>query len=181
MLALTAGGASGLTAISRELGGDDRVVAVVQYLRVGIVTGTLPLVAAMASAPGSAPVRRRRLVRARLRLSGGRRPRHRGPGPAGPAAVRPGGGAASAVSAGSRLPRLLGPLAVTTALAVLGTGVDTTSGPLVVATAVAYAVIGWQAGTRFTPESVRTVARSLPIAAALILAVIACAQASACS
>ena len=56
MLALTAGGASGLTAISRELGGDDRVVAVVQYLRVGIVTGTLPLVVALAAAPGSSPL-----------------------------------------------------------------------------------------------------------------------------
>ena len=34
-LALVAGGASGLVAIARELGGDDRVVSVVQYLRVG--------------------------------------------------------------------------------------------------------------------------------------------------
>ena len=45
MLALTAGGASGLVAVSRDLGGDDRVVAVVQYLRVGIVTATMPLIA----------------------------------------------------------------------------------------------------------------------------------------
>ena len=35
-LALVAGGASGLVAIARELGGDDRVVSVVQYLRVGV-------------------------------------------------------------------------------------------------------------------------------------------------
>ena len=172
MLALTAGGASGLTAISRELGGDDRVVAVVQYLRVGIVTGTLPLVVAMASAPGSAPV-------AAAALSA--------PASASAAAGGPAAGALGLLVlllcalVGVRLGRLcrlpaaalLGPLAVTMALAVLGTGVDTTSGPLVVATAVAYAVIGWQAGTRFTPESVRTVARSLPIAAVLILAVIA--------
>ena len=48
MLALTAGGASGLTAISRELGGDDRVVAVVQYLRVGVVIASMPVVAAVA-------------------------------------------------------------------------------------------------------------------------------------
>ncbi|WP_306303571.1 AbrB family transcriptional regulator [Rhodococcus sp. BS-15] len=33
-LALVAGGASGLVAIAQELGGDERVVAVVQYLRV---------------------------------------------------------------------------------------------------------------------------------------------------
>ena len=43
-LALVAGGASGLVAIARELGGDDRVVAVVQYLRVGLVTASMPVV-----------------------------------------------------------------------------------------------------------------------------------------
>ena len=60
MLALTAGGASGLVAVSHELGGDDRVVAVVQYLRVGIVTATMPLIAALgygATAGGSGPRR----------------------------------------------------------------------------------------------------------------------------
>ena len=43
-LALVAGGASGLVAIARELGGDDRVVSVVQYLRVGLVTASMPVV-----------------------------------------------------------------------------------------------------------------------------------------
>ena len=42
-LALVAGGASGLVAIARELGGDDRVVAVVQYLRVALVTASMPV------------------------------------------------------------------------------------------------------------------------------------------
>jgi membrane AbrB-like protein len=46
MLALTAGGASGLVAVTRDLGGDERVVAVVQYLRVVLVTASMPLVAA---------------------------------------------------------------------------------------------------------------------------------------
>ena len=58
MLALTAGGASGLAAISHDLGGDERVVAVVQYLRVGVVTASMPLLAALAfgaSAGGAAP------------------------------------------------------------------------------------------------------------------------------
>jgi len=45
MLALTAGGASGLVAVTRELGGDERVVAVVQYLRVVLVTVSMPVVA----------------------------------------------------------------------------------------------------------------------------------------
>ena len=43
-LALVAGGASGLVAIARELGGDDRVVSVVQYLRVALVTASMPVV-----------------------------------------------------------------------------------------------------------------------------------------
>src|SRR6202048_929083 len=43
-LALVAGGASGLVAIARELGGDVRVVAVVQYLRVALVTASMPVV-----------------------------------------------------------------------------------------------------------------------------------------
>ena len=43
-LALVAGGASGLVAIARELGGDDRVVAVVQYLRVALITASMPVV-----------------------------------------------------------------------------------------------------------------------------------------
>src|SRR6185295_17343292 len=64
MLALTAGGASGLVAVSRELGGDDRVVAVVQYLRVVLVTVSMPVVAALLYG-----------------ASGGA-----GPGPAGPSA-----------------------------------------------------------------------------------------------
>ena len=45
MLALTAGGASGLVAVTRELGGDERVVAVVQYVRVVLVTVSMPVVA----------------------------------------------------------------------------------------------------------------------------------------
>src|SRR6201994_4471645 len=42
-LALVAGGASGLVAIARELGGDDRVVAVGQYPRVALITASMPL------------------------------------------------------------------------------------------------------------------------------------------
>ena len=50
-LALVAGGASGLVAIARELGGDDRVVAVVQYLRVGLVTASMPVVVTLVFTP----------------------------------------------------------------------------------------------------------------------------------
>lgn len=44
-LALVAGGSAGLVAIARELGGDDRVVAAVQYLRVALITAAMPFVA----------------------------------------------------------------------------------------------------------------------------------------
>ena len=54
-LALVAGGASGLVAIARELGGDDRVVAVVQYLRVGLVTATMPIVVTLVFQPDRHP------------------------------------------------------------------------------------------------------------------------------
>jgi membrane AbrB-like protein len=43
-LALVAGGSSGLVAIARELGGDDRVVAAVQYLRVALIAAAMPVV-----------------------------------------------------------------------------------------------------------------------------------------
>src|ERR1700751_5893960 len=46
-LALVAGGSSGIVAIARELGGDDRVVAAVQYLRVALITAAMPVVVAV--------------------------------------------------------------------------------------------------------------------------------------
>ncbi|MEH3079065.1 MAG: AbrB family transcriptional regulator [Quadrisphaera sp.] len=45
--AMVAGGASGLTAIAGELGADQRVVAVVQYLRVLIILLAMPVVAVL--------------------------------------------------------------------------------------------------------------------------------------
>ncbi len=46
-LSLVAGGSSGLVSIARELGGDDRVVAAVQYLRVALITAAMPVVASV--------------------------------------------------------------------------------------------------------------------------------------
>jgi membrane AbrB-like protein len=161
LLALTAGGASGLVAISRELGGDDRTVAVVQYLRVGLVTATMPVVAAVgfgavagagAAPDGSAPL-----------------------------AVDIGYVAVCAV-AGTALARLarvpagalLGPMTVAIAVNLAGWSFGAVPPTLLVE--VAYAVIGWQAGARFTRESLRTVLGALLPAGALIVGVIvACA------
>lgn len=156
--ALTAGGASGLVAISRQLGADERLVAVVQYLRVLVVTGSLPLV---------------------LLLTGA--------GSGGTGATAPGADAsltadllltAVAVAVGlvlgrlARLPApaLLGPLLVATAAALLGLSGDATAPPFLVQ--VAYGAIGLQAGLSFTRDSVRVVRRILPAALGLIVAVI---------
>ena len=161
MLALTAGGASGLVAVSGDLGGDDRTVAVVQYLRVGMVTATMPVVAAIGFGAVAGP----------------------GPDASGsaPLVVDIGYVAVCAV-AGTVLARLarvpagalLGPMAVAIALNLAGWSLGATPPALLVE--VAYAAIGWQAGVRFTRESLRTVLGALVPAAALIVGVIvACA------
>lgn len=159
MLALTAGGASGLVAIARDLGGDERVVAVVQYLRVGMVTATMPVVAVIAFGAGTA----------------------RGSAAAAPAgqpwyvdlaflAVCAAAGIGLATLA--RLPAggLLGPMVVAIALDL--TGVVAGANPPDVLVELAYAVIGWQAGARFTRASLRTVLGVLPLALALIVGIV---------
>ena len=160
MLALTAGGASGLVAVTRNLGGDERLVAVVQYLRVGIVTATMPLVAALAygaaAGAGPAPV-----------------------GPVGPpwwyglVLLVVCAGVGVPLARLTRMPAggLLGPMLVAIALNLAGVA-DGASVPAVVVE-LAYAVIGWQAGVRFTRASLRTVLGALPAALGLIVAIVA--------
>lgn len=163
MLALTAGGASGLVAISRDLGGDERVVAVVQYVRVGLVTATMPVVAAVAfAAPAGAAASQAEVAAA-------------------PVAVDVGFLVFCAVVGGvlARLARvpagaLLGPMVVAVALNLTGWSLGASPPTLLVE--LAYAVIGWQAGVRFTRESLRTVVGVLLPATALIAGVVlACA------
>src|SRR6195952_769895 len=157
-LALVAGGASGLVAIARELGGDDRVVSVVQYLRVGLVTASMPVVvtliyhadrshdATAATQNDAAP----------WYLSIGMLIALIVIGAAGGKLVRmPGAG-------------LLGPLALTVGLELTGMSFGLTV-PMVLVQ-VGYALIGWQAGLAFTRESLRAVGRMLPTAIGLIVA-----------
>jgi membrane AbrB-like protein len=161
MLAQTAGGASGLVAISRELGGDERVVSVVQYLRVGLVTATMPVVAvvgygaAHVGAAGGAPAAPSAPWWAGLLVV------------AGCAAVGVPLARVLRVPAGA----LLGPMVLAAALSLSGLVVAVSVPTLLVD--LAYAVIGWQAGLRFTRAALATVLRVLPLATALILAVIA--------
>ena len=152
-LALVAGGASGLVAIARELGGDDRVVAVVQYLRV--------------ASDHRVDARRRR---ARLP----RREDRTAPPRPSKAARRLGISASECIvvivlvgaTAGKlvRLPGagLLGPMALTIALQLTGMSFGM-SVPLVLVQ-LGYAVIGWQAGVAFTRRvaSARSAVRCPP-------------------
>jgi membrane AbrB-like protein len=166
MLALTAGGASGIVAVSRDLGGDDRIVAVVQYLRVVLVTLSMPVLAAAvygasdeAGTGGvdAGPVGRWYVGLGFTVLCGlvGV--------PLGTLLRLPAGG-------------LLGPMAVALVLTLTGlsAGADgVPAQPPRVLVELAYAVIGWQAGVRFTRASLRVVAGLLPAAVALIAAVVA--------
>jgi uncharacterized protein len=156
-LALVAGGASGLVAIARELGGDDRVVAVVQYLRVGLVTATMPIVVTLIFQPdrshpapaiaesASAPWYLRVVMVAVIAI-GGAAP--------GKLARLPGAG-------------LLGPMAVTIVLELTGMSFGL-SVPIVLVQ-IGYVLIGWQAGVAFTRESLRSIGRALPLALGLIV------------
>lgn len=157
-LALVAGGASGLVAIARELGGDDRVVAVVQYLRVGLVTASMPIVvtlvyhadtsgaAAKATQSGSAPWYLSLGMLLALVVVG------------------------ATVGRWVRLPGagLLGPLALTVALEISGLSFGLSVPALLVQ--AGYMLIGWQAGLAFTRASLRAVGKLLPAAVTLIVA-----------
>jgi membrane AbrB-like protein len=156
-LALTAGGASGLVAIARDLGGDDRVVSVVQYLRVALVTASMPVVVTLVYHPD------------RSHPSQGLTPAATAPWylSVGMLLVV----VLAGIAAGRllRLPGagLLGPMALTVALELSGLSFGLAV-PAVLVQA-AYLVIGWQAGLAFTAESLRAIARILPAALALIL------------
>lgn len=157
--AMVAGGASGMTALAHELGADDRVVTVVQYLRVLLVLLAMPLVTAVVFHPE----------------------RHQHGAAAGGTAPWWAGLAFTAVSVavGLLLARLvhapagslLGPLVVGVLLEVSGVlGQAAVPVPL---QDLAYLLIGLQVGLRFTRESLRSIARLLPLALGLMLALIA--------
>lgn len=158
-LALVAGGASGLVAIAQELGGDERVVAVVQYLRVVLVTTTMPLVATLVfSARGDGDT----VVDT---------------ADAGVPWFLDLAFVAACAAVGYLLarliklpaPGLLGPLIVVTVVDVFGLPLDGNV-PALLLTA-AYIAIGWQAGLRFTLDSLRSISRILPTALLLIIAI----------
>jgi membrane AbrB-like protein len=155
-----AGGAAGVTAMARDLGADQRMVAVLQYLRVLIIVILMPVVATAlyGADPGT----------------GGGPPDAGGPGwPAGLLFTVGCSVIGLLVGRLTRLPvvTLLGPMVVaaTLDLAGLSQGAQV---PAAVETA-AFLVIGLQVGVTFTRDSLRTVGRALPLALTLIVGVIA--------
>jgi uncharacterized protein len=159
--ALVAGGASGIVALARELGADDRVVTIVQYLRVLLVLLAMPVVTTVffhpPSGAGSLSAGRTRWLPDLLFV-------------------------VLAVGIGLLLQRvvtapataLLGPMLVAVALSAGGV-LGEVSVPAVLAN-LGYALIGVRVGLRFTRASLRSIARLLPRATLLIVMVIvACA------
>ncbi|MBM7416158.1 MULTISPECIES: AbrB family transcriptional regulator [Nocardiaceae] len=156
-LALVAGGASGMVAIARDLGGDERVVAVVQYVRVLLVTASLPFVATVVFSAdtgqsgsvvtASAPLWTDALFIAVCLLVGI---------PLGRLIRLP-------------APALLGPLLISGAADLLGwTG---NAGVPFLLLQLVYIVIGWQAGLQFTLDSLKSIGRIIPWAVLLIIAI----------
>ncbi|MGY1698536.1 AbrB family transcriptional regulator [Geodermatophilus sp. SYSU D00766] len=158
--AMIAGGASGITAMARDLGADDRMVAVLQYLRVVLIVVSLPVVATtvFGADPGAAvvPVGP--------------------PGPGEPAGLLFTVACALAGVLLARLvrlpvPALLGPLLVSAAADLSGAsrGAEV---PAAVE-AAAFLLIGLAVGVRFTVASLRTVGGALPLALAIIVGLVA--------
>lgn len=154
---MIAGGASGITAIARELGADDRITSVVQYLRVVTILIGMPVVTATVFRPGRA-VAPASSAQAGL--------------PQSLAFVAVSCAIGIALAYLVRFPSgtLLGPLFVAGVLSMSGAlGSVTVPGPLM---ALGYAFVGLQVGLRFTRSSLLRVGRLLPLALVATLAVI---------
>lgn len=150
-LGMIAGGASGIVTMAGDLGGDDRLVAFMQYLRVLVVVLSMPLLIAVFGAAGGGST---------------------GAGEAAfgeprdwlfTALIAP---SAALAARAARVPAgaLLGPMIV--AGAVTLAGVEFAVPPAV--RELAFALIGLQVGLRFTVETVRLLGRLvLPVLAAV--------------
>lgn len=156
VLSMIAGGAGTLTSLARELGGDERVVAVVQYLRVLLILVTLPAVVLVVFQEHAQP-------------------------PAGGMPTDLGNDllfTALSIGLGAVIGWLipistfflLGPMAVAAALAISGWLGAVAVPPLVIA--ACFVLLGLQVGLRFTRASLRMIARLLPAATVLILLVV---------
>lgn len=154
---MIAGGAAGIIALSRELGADERLVAVMQYVRVLIIVAVTPAIA--------------------IGVFGMSRATH---GPAAGAAWSTHGAiwVAAALAAGLALARalrlpggsILGPMLLSAAVS-LAYRPLVGPVPLVLADA-AFAAIGLDVGLRFTGRALREAGELLPRSIAVIVAML---------
>jgi uncharacterized protein len=156
---MIAGGASGIIVMARELGADERMVAVLQYLRVLLIVVLMPVVATVAygASPGG----------------GDAAPDDGGAGwPAGLLFTVGCCVVGLVVGRLVRLPvaALLGPMVAAAVVDLTGVGRGAEV-PGLVASA-AFLLIGLQVGLSFTRESLRTIGRALPVALAVIVGLI---------
>lgn len=166
-LGMIAGGASGIVTMARELEGDDRLVAFMQYARVLVVVLLTPLLIPLVF------------------------PGHHGASAAAAGGAAPALGSAldwlltPAIAAGAallallalrvRMPAgaLLGPMIVAGAVTLSGLDASLATPPLL--REAAFAVIGLQVGLRFTVATVRQVGRLLvPVLACIAFLLVAC-------
>lgn len=158
VFAMIAGGASGITAVARDLGADDRTVSLVQYLRVVLILFGMPVISLLAFDVGG--------------------------GSGGPSVGTATGNGwlnlactAVAVAGGLLIARfvrfpavsLLAPMTVAIVLSLLG-WLTAVPGWL---QAVGFLVIGLQVGVRFTRASLGRILRLLPAALGFIALLIA--------
>jgi uncharacterized protein len=161
-LGMVAGGASGIVAMADDLGGDDRLVAFMQYLRVLVVSLLTPLLVPIAFPHAHSAAR----------VVGG------GPllGTEAGWALTIGAalvGAAIAVRLRMPAPMLLGPLILTAVLTFSGAIGDTAVPPLLRETA--FAIIGLYIGLGFERDTLRQIARLiLPVSVAIAGLLLAC-------
>jgi membrane AbrB-like protein len=157
--AMIAGGASGIIVMARELGADERMVAVLQYLRVLLIVLLMPVIATVIYGASTDPAP----------AAGG------GDGMGWVPGLLITAGCAVVGLVVGRLLRvpvaaLLGPMVAAAALQLTGL-VDGLAVPDLVENA-AFLVIGLQVGISFTLESLRTIGRALPLALTVILGLI---------
>jgi membrane AbrB-like protein len=155
---MIAGGAAGVISISRELGADERLVAVLQYTRVLIIVALTPLVATVVFGIESTP---------HVPVGGGT------DSLTGVLFVALCAGIGIPLARLVRLPAggLLGPMIVAAVFALSGSSLTVGANEPVVL--VAFALIGLEVGLRFTPASLRQAGALLPAAVAMILVLLA--------
>jgi uncharacterized protein len=161
-LGMVAGGASGIVGMADELGGDDRLVAFMQYARVLVVVLITPLLVPLAFAGDHGGA----AAAASTPLLGS-------PGDWAMTIAL----AVAGIAAGHalRIPaaNILGPMILAGAVTVLSLGVDFAVPDLL--RELAFALIGLSIGLRFTMATVRLVGRLLvPVTVSIIALLVAC-------